>query len=180
MSEQILTRWIERWWSFDFPTELYPCFVERLRGTPARAQQIASELSPAQLAQSFDGGWSIVRHMAHLSELERLFSARLTAYEKGEEVLPAADMTNAATVEREDEDAASVLAELDAVRAATVARLEQYPPEFFARTSWHERLGIDKRAVDTCAFFADHDDHHFALMRLLVRQCEEGTFSPCE
>jgi hypothetical protein len=166
MPDQILTRWIDRRWSFDFPAELYPCAIERLRGLPARAAEIATTLTPNERRVRARNGWSIVRHLAHLIDLEALLDRRLDAYEAGLPVLPGADMTNARTVEA-DHDARTpedVGAELRRVRMTTVARLEAYPPDFFARAAFHERLGIDKRLVDTCFFFADHDDHHLALI----------------
>jgi len=123
------------------------------------------------LTRAVDGGWSIQRHIAHLGDLERLFNARLDAYEAGEHVLPAADMQNARTVEA-DHDAQpieAVLATLAEKRAATVERLEAYPSDFFGRSAWHERLGVQKRVVDSCVFFADHDDHHLALAQMTRR-----------
>ena len=38
--------WIERRWEFDFPVALYPDILERLRGTPARLDELVRGLSP--------------------------------------------------------------------------------------------------------------------------------------
>lgn len=54
-------------------------------------------------------------------------------------------------------------------RRAKEAGLDRLRCDFFGRSAWHERLGIQKRMVDTCVFFADHDDHHFALARMALR-----------
>ena len=174
MPGQILTPWMFRRWRFDFPAELHPAVIERLRGTPARAEEIAASLAPDRITTAPESGWSVQRHIAHLADLERLFTQRLDAYDRGDPQLPPADMSNARTVAA-DHDArpiAEVLRDLRAVRAATIARLEAYPRDFFARSAWHDRLGIQKRVVDTCVFFADHDDHHLALAQMVKRTIE--------
>lgn len=172
MEGQILTPWMYRRWRFEFPAELYPAVIERLRGLPARAEECVSTLQPGVINVPPARGWSIQRHLAHLADLEALFAARLDAYERGEPVVPAADMTNARTVEAPHDARvlAEVLSSLRTARTGTVERLEAYPRDFFARSAWHERLGIQKRVVDTCVFFADHDDHHLALARMVRRE----------
>ena len=80
-------------------------------------------------------------------------------------------MQNRATVAA-DHDArpvGEVLAAFLAVREATLTRLDGCPADFFGRTAFHERLQIQKRVVDTCVFFADHDDHHLALVEAALR-----------
>ncbi len=172
MVDQILTPWVHRRWRFEYPAELHPAVIERLRGLPARADELGSSLTPGQATMAPARGWSIQRHLGHLGDLEELFSARLDAYERGEPVLPAADMSNTRTVDA-DHDArrlTDVLRDLRAARRKTVTRLESYPRDFFARSAWHERLGLQKRVVDTCVFFADHDDHHLALAEMVRRE----------
>ena len=169
MTHQILTPWLYRRWRFDFPAELYPAVIERLRGTPARAEELAAALSQTELTTTPEGGWSVQRHIAHLADLEQLLAQRLDAYERGEPVLPAADMSNIRTIEAGHDSRAidDVLQGLRDARVASVTRLEAYPRDFFGRSAWHDRLGIQKRVIDTCVFFADHDDHHLALARAL-------------
>ena len=152
MEGQILTPWMYRRWRFDFPTELYPSVLERLRGTPARAEEFVRGMWGEDLRRGPADGWSIQRHIAHLSDLERLLHARLDAYEGGSPVLPAADMTNDCTV-RADHDAreiVDVLAELRRTREASVERLEGYPRDFFGRSActsaWASRSAWSTRA----------------------------------
>ena len=172
MKDQVLTPWLYRRWRFDFPAELYPAIIERLRGLPARTDEIASSLTESQMSASHEGGWSVKRHLGHIADLEALITQRLDAYEQGVAVLPPADMQNEETVnaDHDDQPIADVLSRLRQRRESTVARLETYPRDFFARSAWHERLGMQKRVVDTCVFFADHDDHHLALVQVLIRQ----------
>ncbi len=170
MRAQVLTPWTHRRWSFCFPAELYPAVLERLRGTPARLDECCGALDDASGCASPEDGWSIRRHVGHLGDLEALLSSRLDAYERGVHELPAADMSNRVSVET-DHDAQrldALLARFRDVRSETMSRLDAYPRDFFARSAWHARLGMQKRVVDTCVFFADHDDHHAALMRLVA------------
>jgi len=177
---QTLTPWIYRRWRFDFPAELHPAIIERLRGTPARAAELLASAPRELLATAPPQGWSIIRHIAHLDDLEPLLHARLDAYERAEPVLPAADMSNTKTTDQphEQRDPAEVVAALRATRARTIERLESYPPDFFARSAWHERLATQKRVVDSALFFADHDDHHLALAVHARRQLAPGPGTP--
>ena len=164
MPESCQTPWMHRRWSFDRPTELYPVVLSRLRGMPARAEQACRELDRAHAIAKQNGAWSIHQHLGHLIDLEELFVVRLDAYEAGADTLPAADMTNARsnTADRDTQPMSELLAGVRGARAATLDRVSKYPRDFFGRSAWHDRLGIHKRVVDTCEFFADHDDHHLA------------------
>ncbi len=177
MKGQILTPWMYRRWRFEFSAELYPAVIERLRGLPPRAAEFASSLDSRLATRAPEGGWSVQRHLGHLADLEALFAVRLDAYERGEPVLPAADMTNTRSVQasHDQRPMLEVLGEVRSKRMATVARLEAYPRDFFARSAWHERLGTQKRVVDTCVFFADHDDHHLALAQMVCRELSNPT-----
>ncbi|MEM9372894.1 MAG: DinB family protein [Planctomycetota bacterium] len=175
--DQILTPWLYRRWAFEFPAELYPAVIERLRGTPARVTAMFESTPTELIAARPEHGWSIIRHAAHLDDLDTLLHQRLDAYERGEHVLPPADMSNAHATEADHEsrDPRQVLASLRETRSQPIDRLEAYPRDFFSRSAWHERLGIQKRVVDCCVFFADHDDHHLALSRHVLRTLTHKT-----
>ncbi|MHC4100033.1 MAG: DinB family protein [Planctomycetota bacterium] len=163
--------WTERTFHFDFPADLYPELLERLRGTPARAEEIARSVPPYLLARRDGDTWSIQENLAHLADVESLFTGRLDDFDAGAEMLRPADMTNRATHEA-DHNArpiASVLSDLRACREALVARLEALPPSDFAREALHPRLNKPMRVVDMMLFQAEHDDYHFARIRELIR-----------
>jgi hypothetical protein len=42
--------WMERKFAFDFPVELYPNILIRLRGTPARLEQLTHSLKRETIA----------------------------------------------------------------------------------------------------------------------------------
>ncbi len=163
--------WTSRSFSFDAPVDLYPELIERLRGTPARAEEIARSIPAAVLTRRDGDTWSIQENLGHLADLEALITGRLDDYDAGAETLRPADMTNRATHEA-DHNArpiASVLSDLRTRRERVVARLEALPPADFARQALHPRLQKPMRVVDMLLFQAEHDDYHLARARELIR-----------
>jgi hypothetical protein len=51
--------WTERTFNFDFPVELFPEMIERLRGTPARLADRVQSLTPEVLTKRDGERWSI-------------------------------------------------------------------------------------------------------------------------
>ena len=74
--------WIERTWAFDTPADVYPGVVERLRGTPARLEELVEGLTPAELVRHEDDSWSIQQNAGHLLDLEREAFLSLCGEEK--------------------------------------------------------------------------------------------------
>lgn len=163
--------WVERKFSFDFPTDLYPEIIVRLAGTPARLEELTAGLSVRALVERHDGSWSIQENFGHLLDLEDLLEGRLDDYESGAEELRAADMSNRATEAAGHNDRAidGLLRQFRERRESIVRRLEGLPPDAFARSAFHARLALQKRLIDTCYFFAEHDDHHIARIVGLIR-----------
>lgn len=173
--------WFERKFTFDFPVEWYPDFIERLRGMPPRAEEHvrrifnairAGQAPPDALARrEKDRGWSIIENIGHLADLEVVWQQRLDDYLAGREELSPADLTNRRTHDagynaRPIDD---VLREVRAAREAFVSRLERLEPHDFARVARHPRMGIPMRLVDGLYFSACHDDYHLARVSELSR-----------
>ena len=53
------TRWIERKFDFNLPVGVFPCILERMRGTPARIEEVVEPLSQDHRITRFDETWSI-------------------------------------------------------------------------------------------------------------------------
>lgn len=164
MSE--LTAWFERKFNFDFPVELYPTICMRLRGTPARAEELTRGLTRDQLTHKPEGKWSIQEHIGHLLDLEPLFLTRLDQFRRGAEVLAPADLTNRKTHEagHNDRSLQSILLELRHARQKMMDAVDALAPADFARLSRHPRLNQPMRLVDLLFFVAEHDDHHLAVI----------------
>ena len=162
--------WLEYRWNFDFPVGMFRAIVERLRGTPARLEELVRGV-PLDLLTGRPGeSWSAQEHAGHLGSVEPLWRRRLEEYASGAAVLTAADMANRATESSayNERSLRSITDEFRAVRGGTVATLDCLDLEAAARTAHHPRLDRRLRLVDMCLFAAEHDDHHLAAIRNLL------------
>ena len=165
-------QWIKRQFSFELPLGMYGNVVERVRGTPARLEDLTRGLS-AEILRRRDGDkWSIQEQAGHLLDLEELGMKRLDDFEAGRESLTAADMSNQKTDEanHNTNSIERILSAFRNERMAFVARLDSYDEAFVARTALHPRLNQKIRVIDLVFFIAEHDDHHLARVSELKRQ----------
>lgn len=166
------TKWIERKFNFDFPVGIFPCLLERLRGTPARIEELVSRLPAAILTTKPQHGWSIQENVGHLIKVEELHVGRLDDYDAGLKVLRAADMKNTRTSDADynSQSIESVLIGFRDARRDFVKRLEAMDDAAAARTAQHPRLNVPMRVVDMAFFAAEHDDFHLAAITELARK----------
>lgn len=169
--------WFTRKFSFDFlPVWMYPNVVERVRGTPARLEDLTRSLPQEILTRRESDKWSIQEHAGHLLDLESLGMERLDDYEAGLERLHAADEKNRKTHEagHNSNSIENILTTFRAERMAFVRRLDEYDEAFVQKTAFHPRLKMEIRVLDLIFFISEHDDHHLSriseLIRLFARQ----------
>src|SRR5215471_9167418 len=91
--------WFERKFYFTFQVEQFPTRCIRLRGTPARLEEIVRGVPRATLTRKPGDKWSAQEHAGHLLDLEPLWAARVDDFLGGGETLTAADLTNRKTDE---------------------------------------------------------------------------------
>jgi len=158
------TEWIKRQFSFGLPLGMYGNVVERVRGTPARLEDLTRGLSPELLTRRDGDKWSIQEQAGHLLDIGELEMRRLDEFEAGRETLSAADMTNRLTHEANHNanSIENILSAFRKERMAFVARLDSYDEEVVSRTALHPRLKTQIRVIDLAFFIAEHDDHHLA------------------
>lgn len=164
--------WIHRRFNFDYPVDLYPEMVERLRGLPGRAEDLVRGLPDDLLTRrETDDRWSIREHLGHLISVDDLLEARLDDYDAGVETLTAADMSNRRTKKADYNQVptADILQAMRERRGGLVRRLDQLAPEDFDRSAHHPRLDMPMRTVDAVYFFAEHDVYHLARITELIR-----------
>lgn len=164
-------QWIERQFTFGLPLGMYGNVVERVRGTPARLEDLTRGLSQEVLTRRDGDKWSIQEQAGHLLDLEELGMNRLDDFEAGREALVAADMSNQKTHEADHNGNSieNILSAFRKERMAFVARLDSYNEERVARTALHPRLKTQIRVIDLAFFIAEHDDHHLARISELKR-----------
>ncbi len=156
--------WFERAFDFSFPVELLPNVCARLRGTPARLEEVLRGQSHPTLIEKVEERWSPQEHAGHLVDLEPLWLARVGDYVKGSGELTATDLRNRKTDEANHNAQAleEILAEFRAARGLLLRRVEALDAALFARAIPHPRLRTPMRLVDHLFFVAEHDDHHLA------------------
>jgi len=158
--------WFERKFDFSFPVELYPNVCVRLLGTPARLEELLSNVAGQTLTAKSDDKWSVQEHAGHLADMEPLWRARLNDFVQGGKPLTVADLTNRRTHEADHNrhDIRDILAAFRAARFELLEQLKQLEAAHFARTLVHPRLQQPMRLIDHLYFVAEHDDHHLATM----------------
>ena len=164
--------WFTRKFSFDLlPVWMYPNLVERLRGTPARLEDLLQRLPPETLTRRDGDKWSMQEQTGHLLDLEPLGMNRLDDYEASRPTLHAADLENRKTHEANHNanNIGAILNTFRAERMEFVRRLDEYDEAFIQKTALHPRLQMEIRPLDLCFFIAEHDDHHLARISELIR-----------
>jgi len=162
MSE--IARWYERKFEFAFLAELYPNVLVRLRGTPARLEEILRERSRERLTHKPDGKWSAQEHAGHLLNLEPLWLARVEDYVAGSKILSVTDLSNRPTDEAHYNtwDLSRILSDFRDSRKKLTDRAVALDSALFSHSIPHPRLKQPMRLVDHLFFVAEHDDHHLA------------------
>jgi hypothetical protein len=166
------TAWFTRKFSFDMlPVWMYPNVVERLRGTPARLEDLLRAQPSEILAHRDNEKWSMQEHAGHLLDLEPLGTNRLDDYEAGRATLHAADLENRKThdANHNTNSIVDILADFRAGRMEFVRRLDEYDEAFVQKTALHPRLQMEIRLLDLAFFIAEHDDHHLSRISELIR-----------
>jgi hypothetical protein len=153
------------------PVDMYLPVVDRVRGVPARLEELTRGVPPGALTRRDGESWSIQEHVGHLLDLEPLGDGRLDDFETGLDTLRPADLKNTRTHEANHNEASidSLLAQFRAAREAVVARFDSYDEAFVMRGALHPRLKQTMRVLDLAYFMAEHDDHHLARISQLKR-----------
>jgi len=161
-----VANWYERKFDFSFSVELHPDLCIRLRGTPARLEEVVRECPADRMLQAPHGKWSAQEHVGHLLNLEPLWSARVEDFVAGRGELTVTDLSNRSTDEARYNTRAldTILTDFRRARLEMVDRLEQLDAALFARVLQHPRLKVPMRMVDHLFFVAEHDDHHLAII----------------
>lgn len=155
-------KWIERKFNFGYSTEYLPLFLERLKSTVPRIEELVKGKTNEELSFMPDGKWSAKQHIGHLTDLEELHDARLYDYKEGKEILRAADMKNLKT-EEADHNRRSVtelISDLRRSRTDFIAHILTLSEEELMRNSLHPRLQVQISVVDLLHFVAEHDLFH--------------------
>jgi hypothetical protein len=164
--------WFDRTFEFTFPVDQYPNLCVRLRGTPARLEEIVGGVPRDILIRKPGDKWSAQEHAGHLLDLEALWAARVDDFLRDGDTLTVADLRNRKTDEANHNarDVKEIAAQFRSARLRLLGRVAALPGEAFARSMLHPRLKQPMRLVDHLYFAAEHDDHHLAIIWELIDQ----------
>jgi len=156
--------WFERKFEFAFSADLFPNLCVRLRGTPARLEEMLRDKPRDLLIARRDENWTVQEQAGHLLDLEELWIARLADFVEGRPGLSPADLQNRKTHEANHNarQIADLLGEFRQARTSFVDQLDLIDHTLIAHTLLHPRLEQPMRLVDHLYFVAEHDDHHLA------------------
>jgi uncharacterized damage-inducible protein DinB len=165
-----ITPWFTRSFPFPVSAELIPNIASRLRGTPARLEELLRKIDPDLMKTRLESSWSIQEHVGHLGDIEPLWLSRIEDYIIGSSELTPTDLQNKQT------DAANHNAQpLDTTirtfrdaRAALLRRVESLGLASLTSSIPHPRLRTPMRIADHLYFVAEHDDHHLATIHSLL------------
>jgi len=165
-------KWAERKFNFDFPVGIFPWIVERLRGTPARAEELVRGIPAEILTRQSNGKWSIQENIGHLIKVEELHDGRIDDFLAGKDTLRPADMENKRTQDADynSMNIENILDSFREVRMGFVKRIISIDDDIIGRVSFHPRLKVPMRFIDMTYFAAEHDDFHLAVISRLARQ----------
>jgi len=158
--------WFERTFNGGFPVSLMPNLLTRLRGTPARLEEVLSSRSHEVLTARTEGKWSAQEQAGHLLILESLWLTRLEDFASRSEHLTLADLQNRRTFEADfnGQELTGVFVAFRAARGRLLARIGELDAGVFDYTLLHPRLKTPMSLGDLLLFVAEHDDHHLAMI----------------
>jgi uncharacterized damage-inducible protein DinB len=162
--------WFERKFESSFPVELLPNLCARLRGTPARLEEVLGGRAHTILIGKAQLKWSAQENAGHLLDLEPLWLTRVGDYVAARDQLTVADLKNRKTDEANHNARPldRILSEFRAARETLLKRVDELDASLFSRAIPHPRLKTPMRLVDHLYFVAEHDDHHLARIWELV------------
>ena len=165
------TPWIERKFEFNFPIGMFPVIIERLSGTLPHIQDIIKDKTEEELSQKVEGAWSVKEQVGHLYDLEDLWYGRLEDFLSGRQTLRAADMGNTKThnADHNKRKIEKLLEQFSSARDKLIEKVQNMDDANASLTALHPRLQQPMRLIDALFFVAEHDDHHLAKIRELLK-----------
>ena len=166
------TPWFERKFDFNFPVGLFPVITGRLEGTLLRVAAMIEHKSEELLTNKPNDEWSAKEQVGHLYDLEELWYGRTEDFLSGKEMLRAADLRNTKTHEADHnkKEIGKLIEQFSSARNKLIDRVKDADEAMASLTALHPRLQTPMRLIDHLFFIAEHDDHHLAKIRKLLRE----------
>jgi uncharacterized damage-inducible protein DinB len=140
--------------------------LRHLEADRAELTELVRAIPPERLRHRYaPGKWSISEVLVHVVDDERIYAYRALRFARGDATeLPGFEQDDYALASRADErPIASIMAELDAVRRASIALFAGLPEAAFARGGVANGTRVTVRAL--AYHMAGHARHHVNLLR---------------
>ena len=166
------TPWFERKFDLNFPVGLFPVIIGRMEGTLPRIVAMTKNVSEEVLTRKPNNEWSAKEQVGHLYDLEELWYGRVGDFLSGNEVLRAADLRNTKTHEaaHNKKRIEELMQLFSSARNTLISKVKDVNEATASLTCLHPRLKTPMRLIDHLFFIAEHDDHHLAKLRELLRE----------
>lgn len=163
--------WTERKLVYDRPPSELPVLLERVQGTSARLSELLARQPLETVHLSVQGKWSVIEHVGHLITLQDRFEGRVEDFEYQRPSLCDINLSDQEPIIRGHRlrSVGDVLEEFRLKRQAFAKRVEGLHKAAMEHVAYHPCQGTRMRPVDMLHWIAEHDDHHLASMRALVR-----------
>jgi len=163
-------KWTERKFFFGYDASYAPFFIERLRGTVPRIEDLITSCTEEYAAENHGNSWSIKEHIGHLTDLEKLHDGRIDDYLEGITMLRPADMENKATYTagHNNKTLDQLVAGLSATRNSFLNRLDNLDEQYFDARGMHPRLKQMISLTDMLYFIAEHDNNHLTKIAEMI------------
>ena len=166
--------WFDRKFDFSFPVELLPNICTRLRGTPARLEEVLRGRPKKVLIWKSEGKWSAQEHAGHLLDLEPLWAMRVGDYLEGQPQLTVADLTNQriTNAKHNEKSLKLILTKFRAGREKLLKRVDEksWNTSLFIRQAIHPRLQTPMRLVDHLYFVAEQQLYSATVLSIIKRR----------
>ena len=161
--------WFTRKFNLVQEPDIFPCILERLKGTPLRLEAKIAGFPANVLTMRRGEAWSIQEHAGHLYDLEPLWYGRIDDILAGMKIMREADLTNRKTHEANHNqvEIAQILVDFRKEREKFVKRLSGITIEDAQKSALHPRLMQPMKLIDLAFFVAEHDDHHLAMIEAM-------------
>lgn len=140
--------------------------LEHLKDGFEEVRRLISSLPEDRLTYRYaPGKWSIKEILVHIVDDERIYAYRALRFARGDRAeLPGFEQDDyARTSGADDRPLASIFAEYQAVREATVAMFDGLPAEAFERSGFADGNPMSVRAA--AYHIAGHELHHLKIIR---------------
>lgn len=165
------TKWFERKFPLQDDNGILPCIIERLEGTSVRISELVNKLSDGHLSKQQGERWSVKQNIGHLNDLEPLWLTRVIEISAGDPELTAADLSNEKThkAAHNSKNVNNLIEQFRASRNNLVEKLRNLNDAELDNSSMHPRLKTPMKIIDLAYFVAEHDDHHLADIREVIK-----------